>query len=190
VALATGDIVIKEADSTGAGIAQAPRPLHHGDRRVRDGALCRERIGGQSAGRLAARPPATQRRGKHLADRPQSGASSRIVDKLAWPAGLSVDDTAVVYSESWKHRLVRVDTANPGPGQVLYADLPGYPGRIAPSGDGHWLAVFAPRTQLVEFVLREPVLQAHGGGGVRSLLDCAEAPLRPELLRALCRAAA
>ena len=33
---------------------------------------------------------------------------------------------------------------------------PAYPGRIAPAADGYWLALFAPRSQLVEFVLREP----------------------------------
>jgi hypothetical protein len=36
------------------------------------------------------------------------------------------------------------------------ADLPGYPGRIAAAEGGYWLALFAPRSQLVELVLREP----------------------------------
>ena len=40
--------------------------------------------------------------------------------------------------------------------RVLLDDLPGYPGRLSSAPDsGAWLAVFAPRTQLVEFVLRE-----------------------------------
>ena len=34
-------------------------------------------------------------------------------------------------------------------------DLPGYPARIAASPDGYWLTLFAPRGQLMEFVLRE-----------------------------------
>jgi hypothetical protein len=35
-------------------------------------------------------------------------------------------------------------------------DLPGYPARLAAASDGGaWLAVFAPRSQLIEFVLRE-----------------------------------
>ena len=41
----------------------------------------------------------------------------------------------------------------------MLTDIPGYPGRIAPHRpDGSWLAIFAPRSQLVEFVLREPRL--------------------------------
>ena len=38
----------------------------------------------------------------------------------------------------------------------LLVDLPGYPGRIVRSAaGGYWLTVFAPRSQLIEFVLRE-----------------------------------
>ncbi len=85
----------------------------------------------------------------------ESGASSRIATGLAFPAGLVVDGTTIVCSEAWRNRLVRIDAARPEKTQVLYADLPGYPGRIAPADDGYWLAVFAPRSQLVEFVLRE-----------------------------------
>jgi len=85
-----------------------------------------------------------------------SGAASRIAGDLAWPAGVAVDGEGVVYAEAWKHRLVRIDPARPGRPQVLHTDLPGYPSRIARAVDGYWLALFAPRSQLVEFVLREP----------------------------------
>lgn len=85
-----------------------------------------------------------------------SAASTRLADDLAWPAGLAVDGETLVYSEAWKHRLVRIDAAGAGQACMVYTDLPGYPGRIASATDGCWLAVFAPRTQLVEFVLREP----------------------------------
>jgi hypothetical protein len=61
----------------------------------------------------------------------------------------------VVCAEAWRHRLVRLAPDAPAP-QVLCSDLPGYPGRIAPAPGGWWLALFAPRSQLVEFVLREP----------------------------------
>jgi hypothetical protein len=84
------------------------------------------------------------------------GTSSRLADGLAWPAGLAVDGKSLVFSEAWKHRLVRIDCSGAGERKVLYTDLPAYPGRIAPAEDGFWLAAFAPRTQLVEFVLREP----------------------------------
>jgi hypothetical protein len=86
----------------------------------------------------------------------ESGTSIRVADGLAWPAGLAVDAAGLVFSEAWKHRLVRIDAGQPNRPQILHADLPGYPGRIAPAADGHWLGLFAPRSQLVEFVLREP----------------------------------
>ena len=86
----------------------------------------------------------------------ESGESRRLAENLAWPAGLAVDGAEVVSSEAWKHQLVRINPARAGRPQTLHADLPAYPGRIAPGADGYWLALFAPRSQLVEFVLREP----------------------------------
>ncbi|HHZ07753.1 MAG TPA: hypothetical protein GX405_03125 [Rhizobiales bacterium] len=85
-----------------------------------------------------------------------SGASTRLAARLAWPAGLALDAEGVVFSEAWRHQLVRLDGARPDRTRVLQHDLPGYPGRLAPASDGWWLAMFAPRSQLVEFVLREP----------------------------------
>ena len=84
-----------------------------------------------------------------------SGQATKIVDGLAWPAGLAVDDAGLVYAEAWKHRLVRQPLLG-GATEVLYSDLPGYPGHIAADSEGYWLSVFAPRSQLVEFVQREP----------------------------------
>lgn len=84
-----------------------------------------------------------------------TGESRRIAGGLAWPAGLAHDGRALVVSEAWKHRLVRIGLdggGQPGPIQI---DLPGYPGRLSPAAGGWWLAMFAPRSQLVEFVLRE-----------------------------------
>lgn len=86
----------------------------------------------------------------------ESAETTWIAGGLAWPAGLTADGATLVYSEAWKHRIVRIDASCGGKTTVLYTDLPGYPGRITPSEDGYWLGVFAPRTQLVEFVLREP----------------------------------
>ena len=85
-----------------------------------------------------------------------NGASTRLADNLAWPAGLALDAGALVFSEAWKHRLVLLDERHQGKFDILQADLPAYPGRISPAADGYWLALFAPRSQLVEFVLREP----------------------------------
>lgn len=78
-----------------------------------------------------------------------------VASTLGWPLGIAVaPDGRLVISESWKHRLVAV-TAGRRPEPVL-ADLPGYPARIhrAPGG-GYWLAIFAPRNQIIEFVQRE-----------------------------------
>lgn len=86
----------------------------------------------------------------------ESGAVTRIADGLSYPAGIAVVRDRLIYSEAWKHRLVRIRTSGTGEPEVLYAELPGYPGRISVAEDGFWLAVFAPRSQLVEFVLREP----------------------------------
>ncbi len=83
--------------------------------------------------------------------------AERLADGLAWPAGLVLDDRGgLVIAEAWRHRLLRIDPAAPARRQVLCDDLPGYPGRIGRGADGWWLAIFAPRSQLVEFVLREP----------------------------------
>lgn len=85
----------------------------------------------------------------------ESGDNSMLASALAWPAGLAAERGQLVVAEAWKHRLVRIDLTAPGKPQPAHVDLPGYPGRINPAADGHWLAMFAPRSQLVEFVLRE-----------------------------------
>lgn len=84
-------------------------------------------------------------------------AATAIAEGLAFPNGLLVHDGALVVSESWNHRLLRFELQKPKPRpQIVVDDLPGYPGRLSVSADGGaWLAVFAPRSQLIEFVLRE-----------------------------------
>jgi hypothetical protein len=57
-------------------------------------------------------------------------------------------------SEAWRHRLVLVSPE----GRVVpvLTKLPAYPARLAPASDGGaWLALFAPRNRLIEFILRE-----------------------------------
>jgi hypothetical protein len=85
----------------------------------------------------------------------ESGAATCLAKDLAYPCGVAVGDKrGVVVSEGWRHRLLTLDPE--GRQSTVLDDLPGYPGAITPSRDGgYWLAIFAPRRQLVEFVLRE-----------------------------------
>lgn len=84
-----------------------------------------------------------------------TGETDCLADGLAWSGGLLLGrDGGLTVSESWRNRLVEL---RPGTRpSVVLADIAGYPGRLSPaSGGGAWLSVFAPRSQLVEFVLRE-----------------------------------
>ena len=87
----------------------------------------------------------------------KSGGAALIADRLAFPFGaLPLAGDTILVAESWRHRLIKFAPGQP-PDMVL-SDLPAYPARIAAAADtrGAWLALFAPRRQLTEFVLREP----------------------------------
>ncbi|MCO5072266.1 MAG: strictosidine synthase [Rhizobiaceae bacterium] len=86
---------------------------------------------------------------------PRTAAATKLSHGLAYPCGvLSLSNGSVVVAEAWRHRLVEVLPG--GRTKPLASDLPGYPARlISADGGGAWLAVMAPRNQLVEFVLRE-----------------------------------
>lgn len=84
-----------------------------------------------------------------------SGDSAQLLDGLAYPAGLAPDGDELIISEAWRHRLLRVNLEKPHERKVVCADLAGYPGRLCAMDQGFALSVFAPRSQLVEFVLRE-----------------------------------
>lgn len=85
----------------------------------------------------------------------KAGSLSVIADRLGFPNGLLCTADGVIVSEAWTMRVVRYDVAGrPSP---LATDLPGYPAGIARSAaGGYWLAIFAPRSPLIELVLREP----------------------------------
>ena len=93
------------------------------------------------------------RTGRLLEIDPASGAASVIAMGLAMLSGLVAPAT-----KSGCARAGAIDWSRyggSGSGSVLDR-LPGYPSRIAPAADGgFWFSVFAARTQLVEFVLRE-----------------------------------
>ena len=79
----------------------------------------------------------------------------QVAGGLAYPYGVLPDAAGgVVVSESWRHRLIRIGAD--GKTVPVLQHLPGYPARIVPAaGGGAWLAVFAPRNRLIEFVLQE-----------------------------------
>ncbi len=78
-----------------------------------------------------------------------------IAQNLAFPSGVALKpDGGILVSESWKHRVLSI--AEDGKITPVLDELPGYPSRLVPgAGNDIWMCVFAPRTQLIEFVLRE-----------------------------------
>jgi hypothetical protein len=77
-----------------------------------------------------------------------------IAAGLGFPYGLFPGAGSVLISESWRHRLLDVDDS--GRQNVIVDHLPGYPARLSPAPNGGaWLAIFAPRNRLIEFVLQE-----------------------------------
>ncbi|NYT66640.1 hypothetical protein H0A58_11760 [Alcaligenaceae bacterium] len=84
---------------------------------------------------------------------PDSESCQIKAQGLAYCYGVCSDGERIIASESWGHRLRVIDAGRitVGPSQI-----PGYPSRIALASDGgFWLTIFAPRSQLLEFVLRE-----------------------------------
>jgi hypothetical protein len=87
----------------------------------------------------------------------ESGDQQLMASSLAYPCGMTkLEGHDLLVSEAWRHRLIQIAQDPAAPIRVVLEDLPGYPSRLlAASHGGYWLAVFAPRNQLVEFVLRE-----------------------------------
>lgn len=90
-------------------------------------------------------------------DLSKSATATQLAGGLAFPSGIAANAGRAVFSEAWRHRIRSIDLAS-GALSVAQASLPAYPGRIVPAKDGgYWLALFAPRNPLVEFVLKEEV---------------------------------
>ena len=84
---------------------------------------------------------------------PDSGETRVDAQRLAYCYGACSDGARTLLSESWAHRLL---VYREGQIESGLSELPGYPSRIAKASDGgFWLTLFAPRSQLLEFVLRE-----------------------------------
>jgi hypothetical protein len=85
-----------------------------------------------------------------------TGQSEQLAGGLAYPYGLLDDGHGLVVSESWGHRLIRFESSSKSKPQILLDNLPGYPSRhVRAAGNGSWLTIFAPRSQLIEYILRE-----------------------------------
>lgn len=82
-----------------------------------------------------------------------NGGSRKLARNLAFPFGIAPTPAGVVVSEAWRHRLVLLAS---GCAEHVLANLPAYPSRLrAAAGGGYWLTLFAPRSQLIELVLRQ-----------------------------------
>lgn len=88
---------------------------------------------------------------------PADGSHRLLAEDLAFPYGVvPLADGRIAVAESWRHRIVALPAEGAGPREVLLDDLPAYPARLAPAADGGvWMALFAPRRQLFELLLRE-----------------------------------
>ncbi len=85
-----------------------------------------------------------------------TGKQTKICGGLAFPYGIYYDGKMFIVAESWRSRLLKISLDGSKPPEEVLGHLPGYVSRMAPAQEGGiWLTVFAPRSQLVEFVLRE-----------------------------------
>ena len=91
--------------------------------------------------------------GRFLTYDPASGHVSVNASDLAYAFGVCSDGQRTLLIESWAHRVLVWRSGQMTSG---LSELPGYPSRISHAADGgFWLTLFAPRSQLLEFVLRE-----------------------------------
>ncbi|WP_426435358.1 SMP-30/gluconolactonase/LRE family protein [Bradyrhizobium genosp. P] len=89
---------------------------------------------------------------------PKSRSVTQVAGRLGYAFGACAASDGVFVSESWRHRLMLI--APDGSSRVVLGHLPVYPSRLSrASGGGYWLTAFTARTQLVEFVLREPAFR-------------------------------
>lgn len=128
---------------------------------------------------------ATQASGSLWRLDPAAATWRQLAGGLAYPYGVLDHGDGVVVSESWRCALTRVCEGGGRPTPVIEA-LPAYPSRLTRGDDGAiWLALFAPRSQLLEFVLREPryrqrmVAQIDPDHWVAPCLRSGRSPLEP-----------
>jgi hypothetical protein len=97
----------------------------------------------------------------------KGGQARKLAGKLRYPNGAIMDRQGrIVVSEAWNHRLIAIPEDGRSKPATLVGDLTGYPARMAQGECGVWLSLFAPRSQLIEFVLREPKYRARMMAGM------------------------
>jgi hypothetical protein len=100
--------------------------------------------------------------GRVIAVDPGSRQGRVLADRLAFPNGVAVAPHSewLYFTVAWDHSVQRLPISGTGNGngapETVRRNMAGYPAQIHPAPDGnYWVALFAMRTQLVEFVLRE-----------------------------------
>jgi hypothetical protein len=95
--------------------------------------------------------------GRLLRYEPGTRRTTELLGGLSYASGvtLTADQDALLVCEAWAHRIIRVPLDDPAAARPVRENLPGYPGRINDCPGGYWLAVFALRTQLVEFTMTQ-----------------------------------
>jgi hypothetical protein len=87
------------------------------------------------------------------------GQARTLLSDLYYPYGVSLAaDSKLWFTESWAHRVSRMTIGTNGAAspEVVMQNLPGYPARLHGDGrGGFYLGIFARRTHLIEFVLKE-----------------------------------
>jgi SMP-30/Gluconolactonase/LRE-like region len=88
------------------------------------------------------------------------GNARVLLTDLPYPYGIAVsaDGKQLWLTESWAHRLSRfaLTADGIGPRDIVAPNLPGYPARLhLDAHGGFFLGMFARRTHLIEFVLKE-----------------------------------
>ena len=93
-----------------------------------------------------------------------SGECAVVLSGLYFANGVAVspDETYVLVNETWRYRTKRVYVRGPREGVVeTWAEnLPGFPDGISTGADGvFWLAIFAPRNEIVDKASPKPWLR-------------------------------
>ena len=106
-----------------------------------------------------------------------TGECAVVLDELFFANGVAVspDETYVLVNETMRYRVKRVYVRGPRKGEVevFVENLPGFPDGISTGEDGvFWLALFAPRNEVVDSAGARP--------WIRELLYRLPAALRPK----------